>query len=230
MNIKKFKAVIFDFDGTLYDNTGIGKAMLCGNPFRFFLMKAERATRRALKGRDFDTPQNFKKEFYKRAAPMAFCSENRFARWYEKRYLKRMAKTLKGNQFTAHEKIYEVFKKLLDDGKKIALYSDYNDIYERALACGVKAEALDLCQGIYSSETMGCLKPAPRGFLQIAADLGAKPKDCLVVGDRDDTDGFGARLTEMQFVQIKTRREKEILHFSHPVLSWDEFAAEVLKE
>ena len=36
MSIKDFKAVIFDFDGTLYDNTGIAKAMLLGNHFRFF--------------------------------------------------------------------------------------------------------------------------------------------------------------------------------------------------
>ena len=229
MNLNDFKAVIFDFDGTLYDNTDIAKAMLLGNPFRFFYMKAERDTRRMLKGRDFDTPQNFKNEFYNRASPKAFCSSEDFAYWYEKRYLRRMARTLAKKQFRAHSKIYEVFKKLTNCGKKIALYSDYNDIQKRALSCGISQEALDLCQGFYSSETMGCLKPAPRGFLQIAADLGTRPKDCLVVGDRDDTDGFGARLTEMQFVQIKTKRPKEVLHFKHPLMSWDEFAAEILR-
>ncbi|MBR5966822.1 MAG: HAD family hydrolase [Treponema sp.] len=228
MSIKDFKAVIFDFDGTLYDNTGIAKAMLLGNPFRFFYMKAERNTRRALKGRDFDTPQNFKDEYYKRAAPQAFCKPEKFAYWYEKRYLRRMARTLSKKQFRAHPKVYEVFKKLSDQGIKIALYSDYNDIKERALSCGISQEALDLCQGFYSSETMGCLKPAPRGFLQIAANLGTRPKDCLVVGDRDDTDGFGARLTEMQFVQIRTRRPKEVLSFNHPIMSWEDFAAEIL--
>lgn len=228
MNIKEYKAVIFDFDGTLYDNTDIAKAMFLSNPFRFFYMKAERDTRRAFKGRDFDTPQNFKKEFYNRAAPHAFCSPEIFAYWYEKRYLRRMAKTLAKKGFKAHDKIYEVFKKFTDNGIKIALYSDYNDIHERALACGVSQEALDLCQGFYSSETMGCLKPAPRGFLQIASDLGARPKECLVVGDRDDTDGFGARLTDMRFIQIKTKRPKEVLHFNHPVMTWDDFAAEVL--
>ena len=77
---------------------------------------------------------------------------------------------------------------------------------------------------------MGCLKPAPRGFLKIAADLNARPKDCLVVGDRDDTDGFGARLTQMQFVQIKTKKPKDVLDQEHPVMSWEDFAATILDE
>ncbi len=228
MTTNDFKAVIFDFDGTLYDNTGISKAMILGNPFRFFLMKAERDTRRKLKGRDFYTPQSFKNEFYGRAAKAAHCSPERFAHWYEDRYLRRMTRTLKKEEFAARPQIAEVFQKIRAAGKKIALYSDYAQIPERALACGISQEALDLCQGFYSSESFGCLKPSPRGFLQIAAALGARPKDCLVVGDRDDTDGFGARLSGMQFVQIKTRREKEVLHFNHPVLAWEEFAKEIL--
>ena len=225
---RDYKAVIFDFDGTLYDNTGIAKAMILSNPFRFFYMKAERSARRRLKGRDFETPENFKKEFYALAAQSVPCSQEAFAHWYEIRYLKRMEKVLTKKRFRAHPKIYETFKSLVDSGKKIALYSDYNDIKARALACGISQEALDLCQGFYSSEDFGCLKPAPRGFLQIAANLETRPKECLVVGDRDDTDGFGARLTDMQFIQIKTKRPKEVLHFSHPVMDWDEFAATIL--
>lgn len=227
---RDFKAVIFDFDGTLYDNTGIARAMVLSNPLRFFFMKAERDARRRFKGRDFETPENFKKEFYGAAAKSVPCGQEAFAHWYESRYLKRMEKVLAKKQFRAHQKIYEVFKALADSGKKIALYSDYNDIRERALACGISQEALDLCHGFYSSETMGCLKPAPRGFLKIAADLNARPKECLVVGDRDDTDGFGARLTEMQFVQIKTKKPKDVLDGAHPVMDWDDFAARILGE
>ena len=225
---RECKAVIFDFDGTLYDNTGLAKTMILGNPLSFFYMKAERDARRRFKGRDLETPENFKKEFYGEAAKAVPCSRESFELWYETRYLKRMEKALKKKPFAARPKIYEVFKALADSGKKIALYSDYNDIKERALACGISQEALDLCQGFYSSEIMGCLKPAPRGFLKIAADLNARPKDCLVVGDRDDTDGFGARLTQMQFVQIKTKKPKDVLDQEHPVMSWEDFAATIL--
>ena len=225
---KNFKAVIFDFDGTLYDNTSLAKAMILSNPFRFFIMKAERDTRRIFKGRDFETPEKFKEEFFEATSAKANCNPKNFSYWYEERYLRRMAKVLRKKQFAARPMIKEVFAALAERGIKIALYSDYNDIQARALACGISQEALDLCQGIYSSESFGCLKPAPRGFLKIAADLGTRPKDCLVVGDRDDTDGFGARLTQMKFVQIKTRRPKEVLSFNHPVMSWEDFAAEIL--
>ena len=230
MKLGAFKAVIFDFDGTLYDNTGIAKAMILKNPFRFFFLKAERDARRRLKGRDFESPENFKKEFYAMASESARCRTEAFARWYERRYLKRMAKALATKPFRARPQIYDVFKAITQSGKKIALYSDYNDIEMRALACGISQEALELCQGFYSSETFGCLKPAPRGFLQIAAYLGARPKDCLVVGDRDDTDGFGARLCQMQFVQIKTKKSKDVLDNAHPVMSWKDFAAQILGE
>ena len=223
-----FKAVIFDFDGTLYDNSGIAKALILSNPFRFFFMKAERNARRIFKGRDFETPENFRREYYGKAAKDALTSPKAFAHWYEDRYIKRMAKTLKKKEFHAHPKVDEVFEFLSKAGKKIALYSDYNNIPERALACGIKQESLNLCQGFYSSESFGCLKPAPRAFLQIASYLETRPKDCLVVGDRDDTDGFGARLTQMQFIQIKTKKEKPPVDDGHPVMEWSEFAAQIL--
>ena len=228
MNARNFKAVIFDFDGTLYDNTGIAKGLLLPRLHRFFFMKAERKARAFFKGRDFETPENFKKEYYTLASKAAFCSPKTFGEWYEKRYLRYMEKVLSHKRFAAHSKIFEVFKAISGSGTKIALYSDYNLIKERALSCGVKQEALDLCERFYSSETLGCLKPAPRGFLQIAADLGAKPKETLVVGDRDDTDGQGARNAGMKFVQIKTKAQRPIWDLQHPVLSWEEFASKIL--
>jgi len=228
MNANNFKAVIFDFDGTLYDNTGIAKALILHHLARFFFMKAERKARAHFKGRDFETPENFKKEYYGLASKTAYRSPKTFGEWYEKRYLRYMEKILGQKKFAAHPKIYEVFKALSEAGTKIALYSDYNLIKERALSCGIKQEALDLCKCFYSSETLGCLKPAPRGFLQIAADLGAKPKECLVVGDRDDTDGQGARNAGMKFVQIKTKAQRPVWDLQHPVISWEDFAAKIL--
>ena len=224
-----YKAVIFDFDGTLYDNSHIGRALILSRPFSFFYMKAERDTRRNLKGRDIETPQKFKYEYCKRAAKLLGTSPEIFARWYEEKYLKYLERALRKKRFKARERIAEVFAALVSSGKKIALYSDYERIQARALACGVPQEALDLCSGFYSPKDFGCLKPAPRAFLQIAADLSARPKDCLVVGDRDDTDGMGARLTEMDFVQIKTKKPKDVLHFSHPIMDWNDFVDAVLR-
>ena len=226
--LSTYKAVIFDFDGTLYDNSHIGRCLVLSHPFSFFYMKAERDTRRSLKGRDIETPQKFKYEYCKRAAKHLGTSPEIFARWFEEKYLKYLESALRKKRFQAREQIAEVFNALVSSGKKIALYSDYERIQARALACGVPQEALDLCSGFYSPRDFGCLKPAPRAFLQIASDLSARPKDCLVVGDRDDTDGMGARLSEMQFIQIKTKSPKDVLHFNHQVMEWKDFAAAVL--
>ncbi len=223
-----FKAVIFDFDGTLYDNSGIAKSLILMRPHRFFFMWSERKVRTSLKGRDFETPENFKREYYKRAAALVPCSQKRFAFWYESRYLRHMQKALGQKKFRARPKTRELFQALHDRGIKIALYSDYAMIPERAAACGIQSDTLSLCQGIYSSDDFGCLKPAPRAFLQIAANLGARPKDCLVVGDRDDTDGMGARLCGMKFIQIKTKKPRDVLDGSHPVMEWEDFAATIL--
>jgi HAD superfamily hydrolase (TIGR01549 family) len=46
------------------------------------------------------------------------------------------------------------------------------------------------------------LKPAPDGFLLAAERLGAAPADCLVIGDRLDTDGEAARRAGMAFRKI----------------------------
>lgn len=46
------------------------------------------------------------------------------------------------------------------------------------------------------------LKPEPSGYLRAAERLGVHPKDCLVIGDRDDADGQAARAAGMAFRKI----------------------------
>ena len=64
--------------------------------------------------------------------------------------------------------------------------------------------------------------------MEIAKNLAVKPEECLVVGDRDDTDGNGARKTNMEFIQIETHKTK-VLEPNHPVWSWDDFATWILE-
>jgi HAD superfamily hydrolase (TIGR01549 family) len=46
------------------------------------------------------------------------------------------------------------------------------------------------------------LKPAPDGYLLAAERLGVVPAGCLVIGDRDDTDGEAARRAGMAFRRV----------------------------
>jgi FMN phosphatase YigB (HAD superfamily) len=78
----------------------------------------------------------------------------------------------------------------------VAIYSDYPALKERlealGLSCGPQVR-------LYGPENFGAQKPAPRPFKCIARDLGVLPEDTLVIGDRVDTDGFGAIQAGMRF-------------------------------
>jgi len=49
-------------------------------------------------------------------------------------------------------------------------------------------------------------KPDPRGFLHAARQLGSDPEATLVIGDRDDADGAGARAAGMRYLGIGGKR------------------------
>jgi FMN phosphatase YigB (HAD superfamily) len=49
-------------------------------------------------------------------------------------------------------------------------------------------------------------KPDPTGFLLAARQLGSDPEKTLVIGDRDDADGAGARAAGMRYLGIGGKR------------------------
>ena len=61
-------------------------------------------------------------------------------------------------------------------------------------------------------------------------DMGVEPSSILVVGDRNDTDGEGARKTGMKFVQVKTRKNQMMPEaFDHTFVAWNDFLEVALK-
>lgn len=230
MDISRFKAVIFDFDGTLYDNTGISKTLVLTALPDAFKMAAERKTHKEFLGRDEGTPQKLREAFYKQAAKRAFTSPQKFGEWYQKCYLSFLQSALKNRRYHARENIEELFATFKAAGIKIAVYSEYERVKERMLSCGIGEKAVSLCDGFFSHDNFGCMKPAARGFLQIASKFGVLPAQCLVVGDRDNTDGQGARNAGMGFIQIKTRKSKPVIDTTHEILEWHEFLQSVLQK
>ena len=63
-------------------------------------------------------------------------------------------------------------------------------------ALNISDENVDLIKG---SQELGGLKPAAALFEKVAQALGVEPQYTLVIGDRDDTDGQGARNAGMQY-------------------------------
>ena len=218
---KEIAAVIFDFDGTLYDNTGIALKLIKARPFDMFKMNAERQARKVLKGTYFESEEKFLEKFFAIAAQKAKCSKEKFDSWYTKTYLPCMIKVLH-KKFPARKNVDGLFETIKSKGIKLAILSDYSFIAQRMQAISISSENVDIMK---SSQELGGLKPAPQLFLKLADQLKIAPEKLLVVGDRDDTDGQGAINSGMKFIQIrKASTKNEPAPDSHPLLFWEEFA------
>lgn len=216
----EISAVIFDFDGTLYDNSKIAIKLITSRPRDMFKMNAERQARKILKGSYFESEEKFLDEFFSIAARKRKFTKEKFSSWYTKVYLPCMVNVLH-KKFSAHPRVSELFAAIKSRGIKLALLSDYSFIAERMQAISLSTENVDIMK---SSQELGGLKPAPELFFKLAEQLQVAPEKILVVGDRDDTDGQGARNASMKFVQIRKAATKdEPASDSHPFLFWEDF-------
>lgn len=211
-------AVIFDFDGTFYDAAGMALRLVAARPFSSLLMKAERQTRSRLKGCDYGSAGDFFAEFFRRMAASAGKPEGKIRDWYFSDYLPLMERVLAAycRPYSGAVVFLEILKK---DGIPFAVYSDYPRTRERLEALGIPTPGFE--DRLYGPENFGALKPAARPFLTIAADLGTKPAEVLVIGDRADTDGVGAGEAGMAFLQVGSEKKIRQSAGRDEIYSWE---------
>lgn len=197
MDFSNYKAVLFDFDSTLYTPNHFGFKLVMANFFHMFTSHRDRDVRMALKGKDYNNSQAFYIEYFK------LLGENN-RDWYFETYLPSMARVLK-KSITARPKAQELIDRLQSQGLKVGVYSDYPMVKERCEAIGLTFNTKHL----WCSEAFGALKPAPRPFVTIAEELGLSPKEVLFIGDRVDTDYKGATAAGMDCVLVKTKKNAE---------------------
>lgn len=100
-----------------------------------------------------------------------------------------------------------LFQRLRARGKRIAILSDY-PAQAKLQATGLAADII-VCAG-----DVGILKPHPRGLQQVMALAGATPAVTLMIGDRPERDGAAACRSGAHAL-IKSRR---------PLPGWQTFA------
>ncbi len=192
---RRYDAVIFDLDGTLYDKKHLPVYLAGAQFFHLGLLKAERKVRKTLAGMHFRSEEAFYNEFFTRIAVESGHGADKAREWYFKSYLPSMARVL-GKRYRLRPWVTDLFVLLKARGIPAVVYSDYGAVEEKLQALGFKLSWTDR---IYCAPAFGGLKPDPAGFLSIARELGVPPGRVLVVGDRDDTDGEGARRSGMGF-------------------------------
>lgn len=190
------KAAIFDLDGTLYDKSGLAWRLIASQLLRgrLRMLKCEREVRKELRGRHFASEDDFYDNFFARFAKPEFAR-----RWYFEEYMPDMVAILR-KHYRIAPWVESTMLELRSNGCIIAVFSDYGFVCEKLKAIGYN---LDWADYLFDAPELGGLKPSKKSFEKICEEMNVKPSECLMIGDRDDTDGAGARSLGMAFVHVK---------------------------
>jgi FMN phosphatase YigB (HAD superfamily) len=192
------KVVVFDLDGTLYNKKGLVKHMMFSALFEWRMMLKERKTRKQLRGIWTGNKESFYRLYFQTMATRCLFSIDYAQWWYNTRYMPLMVKVLKKYYCPAEWVIPFVSQcKLL--GIRLVVLSDYGHTKEKLQALGLECSLFDW---VVSAPELGGLKPASQLMACVAAKMGVQPHQCLVIGDRDDTDGELARSFNAPFVLV----------------------------
>ena len=193
-----YKLVVFDLDGTLYDKRGLSLRMVLHAPWDLMKMRAERQTRARMKGLWLGT-ENFVQTYNEQLAQRMGCSPLQAKEWYEQRYMPLMVKLI-GKYQPLGEWVLPFVQDCQHKGIKMVVLSDYGFVNEKLQALGLEPSLFDW---VVSAPELGGLKPAAELMHHVAERMGVAVEDCLVIGDREDTDGEMARRSGAQFRKVK---------------------------
>lgn len=195
------KAVIFDVDGTLYDQSKLRKKMLFAL-LNYYLWRPWRL-------KEMVMLSHFREERERRAgqgcpdlenAQYTWCTERsgfpvqKLREVVERWIFQHPLQYLPGCTYPGTQ---ELFRILRQKGIRIAIYSDYK--------AQEKLEAMGLVADVVVSSTdpdVNQLKPDPKGLLHTVSQLGLTPEDCLFIGDRQEMDGECAIRASMPYLII----------------------------
>ena len=186
--------VIFDLDGTLYNKRRLSLRMLLHSPFDMLKMLAERKTRASMKGL-YIGAEHFTPAYFDRLAHGMHTSPAKAKQWYQERYMPLMVKLI-GRYQPIGEWVMPFVNECKERGVKMVVLSDYTHATDKLQALGIDPQHFDW---VVSAPELGGLKPAKELLIKVAQQMGVAAEQCLVIGDRQDTDGDMARATGAAF-------------------------------
>ena len=179
------KLIVFDLDGTLYAKPRMVWHMLCSAPRDWHLMLAERKTRKQLRGQYFGDENAFYQTYFQTMATHCNASTENVRTWYFNRYMPLMVSVIQ-----KYYKPVEWLAPLIADCKKqginLVVLSDYGHTHEKLHALNINENLFDW---VVSAPELGGLKPAPEVLSKVLEKINVTAEQCLVIGDREVTDG-----------------------------------------
>lgn len=192
------KIVVLDLDGTLYSKHGMVKHMMASAILEWKMMLIERKTRKQLRGIWKGDKDSFYNMYFATMAQGHLFSQDYAKWWYETRYMPLMVKVIQ-KWHKPVEWLLPFVHQCKELGVRIVVLSDYGHAKEKIQALGLDESIFDW---VISAPELGGLKPAAELMNRVAAKMGVQPHQCLVIGDRDDTDGELARSVNAPFVLV----------------------------
>lgn len=93
--------------------------------------------------------------------------------------------------------------RLHEKGIKVVVYSDY-PVKDKLDALEITADACFTS----ADETIGCMKPDPKGLDVILKMLGLSAKDAVMIGDRYEKDGLAAEGNQMDYIIVSSSKKE----------------------
>lgn len=198
MDLHGIRLVVFDLDGTLYDKRGLAWRLIFSDWRNLLMLKAERTMRKRLRGVFLGDADAFYKALFCGMALMRHVTPERVEMWYRRHYMPAMVRLLQ-EHYVAAPFLRELLPALHERGIRVAVFSDYGEVERKLEALGLSAALFD---AVFDAPSLGGLKPCREAFDALLFRMEVLPANALMVGDRWDTDGEGARLAGMKFLKV----------------------------
>lgn len=198
--------VVFDVDGTLYDQRGLRLCML--REMLLFAMRSRtvefikilRVYRHLREQLGDSLQENFEQELIARTATLVGCSAEQVQitaeEWLERRPLRHLIRY-------RYAGLPELFRYLRRQGKQIGILSDY-PAREKLAAMELEADVI-VCA---TDKDVQVLKPHPKGLEILMQRAAARAGETVMIGDRAERDGLAARAANVR-VLIRSRKSIE---------------------
>ncbi len=201
IRLKEYELVIFDIDGTLYNQKKLRLRMMMDifiyyllKPHKVYELKILKIFREEREKKKGINVENLKIEQYRWVSLKTSYSIDIIKEVVEKWIYLRPLKHLLKYKFKGLDRLLSY----LNDNKiKVAIYSDY--------PTKSKLEALQIqakMQVASTDKEINALKPNPKGLLYIVKKFNIDTRDCLFIGDREVTDGKCANNAKMDYIII----------------------------